>query len=154
MAYQKGTTKSLPMVREISALKGIKEGCERAAEMGRPVHYTLGNFGLTDPIAVPAVIASLSLLNYAANICAKNSQRIIVTMGAGDILPLATETVQQAYNSQGKPELFNPEDVIWVSFERQAYASGVMGLMIRENVGTNFMIGYFSSETLNVLDVG
>ena len=60
----------------------------------------------------------------------------------------------QAYLTAGKPEAFKPEDCRFISSDQWAYASGVIGILLRDKVASNIMIGQFAAESLILAEAG
>jgi hypothetical protein len=67
---------------------------------------------------------------------------------------VAEEVIREAYAAEGRPELFNPDDIRFLSDRQFAYASGVVGIMNREKVAANFFFGYFYAESLILGEAG
>ncbi len=134
-------------VRDIPAVKAIEEYVGRATEMGRPVHFTPGISALAASDA-PEVFAGLQILSHLAKLCARYDSRLIATAVHPDTLIAVSDTIREAYFVEGKSENFIPTDVRYLSAERWAYAAGVAGIMSREKVATNILVGSFGAETL------
>ncbi len=74
---------------------------------------------------------------------------------ADPILYTVTEEVaKDAYAAQGVPEQFNPEDIRYLSDRQFAWASGVVGILHREQVATAFYFGYYYAESLILTENG
>mgnify|MGYP001025891050 FL=1 len=133
-----------PKIRKLAGLDAIQEAVGRATEMGRPIHFTPGIAGLGEP----STLAGLSVLAHVAEHVAKYKATLWVTIRMPQVQPLATEIVRQAYVKAGEPEAYDPDKIIYLSDTQFAYASGVVGLMHREKVAANIMIGGFWAESL------
>ena len=70
------------------------------------------------------------------------------------IFPVTEEVLRDAYTAEGKPELFQSGDVRFLSDQQFAYASGVMGIINRENVASSFLFGTFYAESLILAEAG
>jgi len=143
----------VPKIRKIAAIGAIDEAIGRATEMGRPVHFTpgIGDFYGYD---APMTIAGISVLGYAARKVAEYNTPLIVTFAAPEVEPVITDVVKQAYLAAGKPEAFDPESIRFVSARQFAYTSAVVGIIHREKVAANLMIGYFAGESMIVAEAG
>lgn len=139
-----------PKIRRLPAIDAIDEAIGRATELGRPVHYTVG----LGSISNVQVIAGLSILPYVARKCAEYDTRLIVTFRYPDVQPVIMDLVKEAYIAAGKPEKFNPEDVRWLSGRQFSFATGVMGVIMREKVAANLLLGYFAAESLIFAEAG
>ncbi len=141
----KGTKK--PSIRKIAGLEAVREAVGRATEMGRPIHFSPGIGGLDAEVA-PQTLAGLSVLSYVAELAAQYKATLWTTIRIPAVQPLATELIRLAYLKAGVPDSFDPDKVVFLSDTQFAYASGVLGLMHRENVAANILIGGFWAESL------
>lgn len=139
-----------PKIRRLPGVDAIEESIGRAVELGRPVHYTIGLGRIDDSQA----IAGLSIARYVAERCASLGVRFIFTFSQPTIQPVAMDLIKGAYIVAGKPDEFKAEDVIWLSDRQFAFATGVMGLVVREKVATNLLLGYFAAESLIFAEAG
>ncbi len=143
----------VPKIRKLPAIDAIDEAIGRATEMGRPVHYTpgIGDFYGYD---APMTIAGISVLGYAAKRVAEYNTPLIVTFAAPEVEPVMTDVVKQAYLAAGKPERFDPDSIRFISTRQFAYTAGVVGILHREQVAANLMIGYFAGESMIIAEAG
>ena len=140
--------RNLPTFRKIAGLDALPEMVGRAAEMGRPVHYTTGLGELNTNMA-SQLVAGLSVLAYVSELCAKLGVRVIYTVYQSQVIPLATELMKDAYARVGKAEEFDADDQVrYMSGEQFAYASAVQGVAERERPAANIMIGPFYAESM------
>lgn len=142
--------KITPKVRRLPGIDALDEAIGRATEMGRPVHFTVGLSGVGDT----QVIAGLSILGYVARKCAEYGTRLIFTFASPMVEPVARDLIKRAYLEAGKPDEYRPEDVKWMSDRQFAYATGVMGLILRERVAANLLLGAFAAESLILAEAG
>lgn len=146
------TRKKLLYIRRVPSIDAIEEAIGRSTEMGKPVYFSYGlawsGFDLN-------VLTGISLLAYIARICARNDTRIIVPTGGSEgsyiVRPTAEETVKTAYMLEGKPELFNPDDIPFLSGQQYAYIGKYVGMMQREPPGA-VIATFGSSEHLNIAE--
>ena len=131
-------------IRRIPGLDAIEEGIGRATEMNRPVFYLPGSGGFDEP----QLLASMAVLSEVAKMTARYDTRLIVCVPYSGVYPIMQEIVRQAYVSEGKAESFRPDDVRWFSDHYFGYALGIVGLMFKEPVATNIMIGNFAFDAL------
>jgi hypothetical protein len=136
-------------VRPIPGFDAIDEAVGRAAEMGKPLHFTPGFGGL-----VAATFAGLEVLGHVTKLAAKYDVRLIVTVSQPETFAVTEQVMRQAYLESGKPESFRPEDCRFISTDQWAYASGVIGVLYREQVASNIMIGQFAAEALILAEAG
>jgi len=136
-------------IRRIPGLAAIDEAVGRATEMGRPILFSPGLGGLD-----VTTLQALSIAGYVARTAARYSTRVIVPVIDPAVYPIAEEVIRESYAAEGRPELFNPDDVRFLSDRQFAYASGCVGIMNRERVAANFFFGYFFAESLILGEAG
>lgn len=138
-----------PTVRKLPGLDALEEAVGRAAEMGRPVVFSTGLGGIE-----VTTLAALSVLEHVARLCARLGVRLIVPQTSPETYPVAEEVVRRAYQAEGRPDRFRSDDVIFLSTEQFAYASGYIGILHREKAATNLMFGSFAAESLILAEAG
>ena len=136
-------------IRKIPGLSAIDEAVGRATEMGRPLLFAPGIIGLDI-----STLQALSILKHVTRIAARYRTRVIVPVADSVVFTLAEEISRDAFAEEGAPELFNPEDIRFLSENQFAYASGVVGIINREKVASNMMFGYFAAESLILAESG
>jgi len=139
-----------PKIRRLAGIDALDEMIGRATELGRPVHFTVGLGGIGNP----QVIAGLSIARYVARRCAELGVRFLFTFSVPSVQPIATDLIKQAYVEAGKADAFSPDNVIWLSDRQFAFATGVMGLVLREKAAANMLLGYFAAESLIFAEAG
>lgn len=136
-------------IRRIPGLNAIDEAVGRATEMGRPMVFVPGISGLTLP-----TLQALSILKHITTTAAKYRTKIIVPTIDSVVYTVAEEITKDAYNSQGVPEQFDPNNIRYLSDDQFAFASGVVGILNREKAASNFMFGHFAAEALILAETG
>ena len=119
----------------------LNEGVCRAAEMGRPVHYTFGA-GVMDA----SVFASFKVLGYVADKCAEMDVRLIVSVSLPEEQVIAQEILSGSY-SAADPANRGRGSVRYLS-SGFAYTTGVLSLIAKERPAANFALGSFFNESL------
>ncbi len=140
-------------IRKLAALEAIPEAIGRATEEGRPVHFCPGLASITG-LDAPQTFAAISLLRYVARLSARHDIRLIVTIRIPEVLPLAHETVRQAYLEEDRYDSFNNASVRFLSNQQFAYAAAASGVIMREKPAANFLFGAFWAENLMLAEVG
>jgi hypothetical protein len=135
-------------IRPIAGLSAISEAIGRATEMGRPVLYCAGLSGLDID-----GLCSVAILGQIAKMTARYNLRILVPMNDYLLYPIAEEAVREAYGAEGKLDLFDQKDMIYVPGQFP-YAAACVGMMHREKVAANFFFGYFAAESLILAEAG
>jgi len=135
-------------IRPIAGLAAIDEAVGRATEMGRPIMHLPGMSGL-DIIG----LCSVAILSHIARLAAKYDLRIIVPVCSYLLYPITEEAVREAYADEGKLDLFNAEDIIYIPGQFP-YAAAAVGIMHRERVAANFFFGSYAAESLILAEAG
>jgi hypothetical protein len=141
-------------IRKITAIDAISEQIGRAVEMDKPVYWSPGDEADLVGTYAQEVIASLAILSYVAELCAKNGAKLIVSIGgksgkASEIYPIVEEIVRSAYLMEGKPEEFKSENVRYVA-DRIPWAFSTIGWMYREGAAAGIWIGPWAGSYLPV----
>lgn len=152
-SFRKVRSGAKPYLRPLPAIAGIEEAIGRAAEMGRPVHFTPGSDGFNSGTAGQA-LAAVICLSHISRLCAKFDVRLLVSNRRAEVQPLTEEIVRQAYLSEGKISNFRPTDIRFFSDDQFAYASGVIGVMSGERTASNIMLGGYYAESLMFAEAG
>ncbi len=139
----------LPTIRRLAGIDALGEAVGRAAEMGRPVVFSTGLGGID-----VVTLAALSVLEHVARLCARLGVRLIVPQTTPETYPVAEEVVRRAYQTEGKLDRFRSDDVVFLSTQQFAYASGYIGILHREKAATNLMFGAFAAESLILAEAG
>lgn len=140
----------VPELYQVPGLEALDEAIGRCTEMGRPVHFSPGIGGVDNA----QTLAALSILSYVARQCARYDTDLIVTNRITVVYPITEEVVKQAFIEEGKADRFKPENVRFISEDQFAYATGVTGIMYRENPAANLLLGAFWAESLIFAEVG
>jgi hypothetical protein len=136
-------------IRRIPGLAAIDEALGRATELGRPIMFNYGLMGL----GVDALQA-MTILSHITRRVAKYGMRVLVPVVDPQVLAITQGILREAYESEGRADLYHPDDVIFLSGDQMAFAAGVVGIMSRERVAANFMVGSFFAESLIIAEAG
>ncbi|MCL2497626.1 MAG: hypothetical protein FWF06_03315 [Symbiobacteriaceae bacterium] len=139
----------LRKLRRIAGLDAIDEAIGRCTEMGRPLLYNTGMEAMT-----PRTFASLAILGYVAAATVRYDTRIITVMRPPQVIPLVESVVSQAYMEAGNPQGFRREDVRFLTTDQFGYATGTLGIIIREQVAAHLMFGNYMAEALIFCSAG
>ena len=142
--------KKVPVIHKIPGLAAIDEAIGRATELGSPVMFVPG-FG---DLANAQTYAAIPVLDYTAKACAEYDTRIIVPLGIPVVYTVAEAVTRQAYMSKGKSDKYMETDVRFINEQNWAWAAGIAGIMEREKVAANVMIGAFWAEALFIAEAG
>jgi hypothetical protein len=146
-AGKAGELRSLPGMDELPGSVG------RSAETGQPLHVSVGVAGVGG-VATAETWAGLSLLTQMADEAAACDTPLIVTVSDATVLPIAQDILQRAYVRHGNPDAYDPTQVRFIAPNAMAYATGVMGLLERESITANVMVGVFGDEYLLMGETG
>lgn len=136
-------------IRRIPGLSALDEAIGRSTEMGRPLLYSAGLSGL-DVVGLQA----MAILSHVVRKAAHFGTRVIVPMADPLLYTVAEEVTREAYAAEGVPEQFNAEDIRFLSGNQFAWASGVVGILHREEVSTALYFGYYYAESLILTENG
>lgn len=139
-------------IRRIQGLTAIDEAIGRATEMGRPM-VCLTGLGINGGIEI-VTLQALAIITYIIRSSARFGARAIVPVVDPQMLPITEEAVQDAYTAAGRPELYNSDDVRFLSNRQFAFAASVAGIIWRERAAANFLFGYFYAESLIFAETG
>jgi hypothetical protein len=137
-------------VRPIAGINAVDDAIGRATEMGRPILYVPGLGSASDV----ATIAAFTILARVARKTAEYNTRVIVPNYDPVVMTVCQEVVKEAYSSAGKPELYNPKDIFYVTQDQFPYTAAVNGIILRERTATNFYMGMFYAESLVLAETG
>lgn len=146
-AGKAGELRPLTGMEELPGLVG------RSAETGQPLHVSVGVAGVGG-VTTAETWAGLSVLEKLADEAAACGTPLMVTVADATILPVAQDILRRAYTRNGNPEGYDPTQVHLVSPDSMAYAAGVAGILEREALTANVMIGSFGDEYLLMGETG
>ncbi|HHN46187.1 MAG TPA: hypothetical protein ENN09_01985 [Planctomycetes bacterium] len=138
-----------PSVRRIKGIDAIDEAVGRSVEMGRPIFMSTGLTGIS-----PLLLAVMGIMGHVARAAARFRQQFFVPQNDVQVMVLIEEHLREIYRDAGRPELFRPETVQYLSDSQFSYASGYMGMVHREKAGSCFLFGYFAAESLILAEAG
>ncbi|MBN1424683.1 hypothetical protein JXA88_09005 [Candidatus Fermentibacteria bacterium] len=137
-------------IRRIAGLEAVEEAVGRATEMGKPIMYIPGISSMDDV----ATIASIQILAQVAKKAGEYGTRLMVPNRDPIVMAVAQEIVKESYNQIGRPDLYNHDDIYYVTYSQFGYAAAVSGIMLRERPATNFLLGMFYAESLILSETG
>lgn len=141
-------------VRNLPGLDAIKEALGRATEMGSSVMMVPGVAAISGASYAADQIAGFSVLSYVAKNAAKLEIPLIVPIASYINLPFAEDAVKSAFQSEGKLETYKDEYVTYVAAGQFAFGAAVIGLLSRNKVAANIMVGYFWTESAVLAEAG
>lgn len=137
-------------IRKINGLDAVEEAVGRSTEMGKPIMYILGIGYVTD---IPT-IAGLTILSRVSKKVAEYETKILVPSYDPVVMTTAQEVVKEAFTEAGRPDLYNKNDIMYITQDQFGYAAGVDGMMMREKPGAVFLQGLFFAESLILAETG
>lgn len=146
-AGKAGELRPLPQIEDLPGSVG------RSAEAGQPLHVSVGVAGIAGS-ATAETWAGLAVLDELANEAAACDTPLVVTVADPTVLPVAQDILRRAYLRSGNPEGYDPTQVQFVAPFPLAYAAGVAGILERDPLTANIMIGSFGDEYLLMGEVG
>lgn len=136
-------------IRKIPGLTAIDEALGRATEMGRPIMFNYG-IGALDVDILQAMV----VLSHVTRQVARFGAKVIVPAVDPQVMAVTEGILREAYAAEGKEELFSEEDIRFLSPEQFAFAAGCIGIMNREKVAAQFLIGVYAAEALLLAEAG
>jgi len=138
-------------MRPIEALEVIDESIGRSAEMGRPVMCLPGMSGLGNMLT----LAGLSICGEVNERAARIGVTPVNLVSAADTLMVMEAMVKNAFVSAEKGELYQPgKYVYWTGSEQFAYATYVMGTIMKEKPAAIIFVGSFLSDIMMNTETG
>ena len=137
-------------IRRIPGLDAVDEAVGRATEMGKPILYVPGLSGISEV----ATIAAINILGEVAKKTAQHETTLIVPNRDPIVYTVCREVVKEAYTSVGRPDVYKPDNIFFITDSQFAYAAAVSGIMVREKPATNFFLGMFWAESLVLAETG
>ncbi|MFH1009807.1 MAG: DUF6754 domain-containing protein [bacterium] len=137
-------------IRRIAGLEAVEEAVGRATEMGKSVLFVPGSRDLDDL----QTIAGLSILGSVAKMTAQYETRLDVPVNRSLVMAAGQESVKEAYLAAGRPDLYRPEMVHYVTDEQFGYVAALEGIMVRERPAACFYMGAFLAESLILAETG
>ena len=142
-----------PVLRPIPGYSVLRGFVSRSIETGRPVHLSVGVEGVSRTNTAET-LAGLTLLDYLAGQAAVYGALPSVSVADPTALLAAQDVLRNALEVQGESRAFDPRQVRMIAPEATAYAAGVMGILSREDVSANVMVGTFRDEYLLMGETG
>lgn len=145
----------IPKIRSMPPLDAVDEAVARAAEMGKPVHFTTGygGGGLATEFGI-FHLAGLTILGRVAELTAKYDVPLYGSFCHPELVPIAEDIVKTSYIKEGKPEAVKPEMAQLIGGQQFPYAMGVMGILMSKRPAANVMVGNFWAESLLIAETG
>jgi hypothetical protein len=140
-----------PPLRKLPAVDALDEGLGRAVEMGKTVMFTHGT-GTLESSESAGSLAAIAVLPYIAKRCAELDLQLYLPTGSHTAYNVLLEILRESCLTVGKPELFNPNNVIYLSSESRAYSAGVMSTLMTRNVGAAIMLGSYHHAGLMLVE--
>ena len=137
-------------IRRIPGLEAVDEAIGRATEMGRSILYSTGLGGVSDV----ATIASMTILGQVARRTADYETPLRVPCRDPIVMNVLREMVKSSYLDEGRPDIYNEDNIFFLTESQFAYAAGVDGMMLREKPAAIFLQGTFYAESLILAETG
>ncbi len=137
-------------IRKLPGLDAIEDAVGRATEMGKPVLYLTG----LERISNIATIASLDILARVSKKVAEYETPLLIPCFDPIVLIIAREIVRESYSYSGKPDIYNEDNIYYITGNPFGYVAAVDGIMMREKPAANFYLGAFYSDSLILAETG
>jgi hypothetical protein len=136
-----------PPLRTIRGFDEIRRMTGEAMETGQPLHVSVGVQGITD-VATPQTLAGLYALRHLSDDAAHYGASSLATASDPTALIAGQDEMRKAFGARGALDRFTLTYMRMIAPQPIAYAAGVMGILSREPVLGNVMIGSFGDEYL------
>jgi hypothetical protein len=140
-------------LRPLPGIEDLPTSVGRSTETAQPLHVSVGVAGIAGS-ATAETWAGFAVLDALAKQAASSDTPLIVTVADPTALPVAQDILRRAYLHSGNPEGYKPTQVRFVAPLPLAYAAGVAGILEREPLMGNVMIGSFADEYLLMGETG
>ena len=143
----------VPSLRPIPGYDRIVRMMREARESGQPIHLSMGLSGLGGKLT-PEALVGLTVLDHLSREMAISGNSPLVSLADPTLLPLANDMTRESatqYIPSGEGRL---NKVRYIAPQAIAYAAGVMGLLERERLAGNVLVGSFGDEYLLMGEVG
>lgn len=151
MSIQRSVGGKVPRLRRLPAVDAIDEALGRAVEMGKTVVFTHGT-GKLETSNSAGSLAAIATLPYVARRTAELDLEMFLPTGSHTAYNVLGEVMREAAIMEGKPELYNPNNVRYLSEVSRAYSAGVMSILMNENVGAAILLGSYHHAGLMVVE--
>ncbi len=137
-------------VRPIAGLQAIEEAVGRATEMGRPIFFVPGIQDMNEM----QTVAGVTVLSHVAQTAAQYDMPLDVPTARSLVMAAARDSAQAGCLSAGRPEVYDPNRIYYVTDEQFGYVAHLCGRMLREQPAACFYIGQFFAESLLLSETG
>ncbi len=136
-----------PTLRPLPGFALLNGFVGKAVETGRTFHISMGTRGVGGAFTADTM-AGLMVLERAAEQAVATGLKLVVTVSDPSLLPIAQDILRRAYEQAEYPQGYDPLQVRLIAPDPVAYAAGVAGVLEREDVLANAMVGWFGDEFL------
>ena len=143
-AEARGKSGNHLFIRRIAGLNAIDEAVGRATEMGKPVLMVPGIPSTVDAV----VMQALKIFSYVCRIAGNFGTPILLCCAHAAVYTVAQEVIRDVYQQEGIGDRYDEDSVRFISDRQFAFAAGVAGLILREEVAASFLMGDFFAESL------
>jgi len=137
-------------IRKIAGLDAVEEAVGRATEMGRPIFFVPGLGGLDSP----ATLAAINIFEAVGRYAAADQTKLKAPCADPIVMNVMQNSLKEVYQAEGRPDLFQADDVHFVNDRQFSYVAAVDGMITREKPAAIFMQGVFFAESLMLAEVG
>ena len=137
-------------VRRFAALAEVERAVVAATEAGRPVFFVPGVRDLDNM----QTVAALSVLAPVAAQVARRGGRLYVPTSRSMVMEAARDICRDAYAEAGRADLWDDDQVSYISDDQLGFVARVDGLIERQRPGLCLFMGYFASESLLLAEGG
>jgi hypothetical protein len=97
-------------------------------------------------------LAAIATLPYVARRTAELDLQLFLPTGSHTAYNVLNEVMRESAMMEGKPEIYNPDNVRYLSEVSRAYSAGVMSILMTEDVGAAIFLGSYHHAGLMVVE--
>lgn len=137
-------------VRALPGAEAMQEIVGRCAELNRPIHFTVGGYGLTPGDFAIKNLPGLAVLGYLSEVAGKYNVPVIATTKSGEMQPIQEAIEKDSYIAAGNKTL--QPDSRYITDGIFSYTAGVLGILTREHVGAQIAVGLMDANAIMLFE--
>jgi len=141
-------------LRRLHSIEAIDDGVDRAVETGKPIYVTPGCKAYFSGMYAPMTIAGLNVLRYTTQKAVRKGAEIYFpTPTYSGALPIIEGIYREVCASEGKPEAFKRENVLFFGNEVYIFGIGIKGSIAETGCALSVDVGAWTSDADLILEM-
>jgi hypothetical protein len=138
---------SLPL-RMLPAVEAISDAVDRALEEGRPVFTGPAEISYLSGQYSAMTLSGVNIMRYTLRQCVRKGVRPIIPVPfTAEVMPLLDGVYREVCATEGKPEMYRSEDVVFFSTQPGVRAVGEMGMAEKLKPAASVQVGAFGGAS-------